>query len=283
LWTAIRSGVARTAAALPAVGNALGTARRFSAKSAASINGKAQGFRSAVAYWYGGVRGKIWLLRLRMRMQARQTEKGLPGLVASTVVRSPWVYIIAASAGVVLVWAGTSLLQSGPADQPGAATRPPESAVEAPAQTAAGGLEQDAGRAEEPETPTDAQPQPQVAPPSEEPSQLAQQPAAQEAPPPVTTTPDRSEEVTPTPGPQAEEDAAAPVEPARLVVNSRPWGRVFIDGELIGNTPQLNLQVPPGVHMIRVVQDGYAPFEQELQLAAGQVVRITDIVLEEEQ
>jgi hypothetical protein len=66
----------------------------------------------------------------------------------------------------------------------------------------------------------------------------------------------------------------------RLFVNARPWGRLFVDDEFIGNTPQPDLTLRPGTHLIRVVRDGYAPFEREIRIAAGDVVRLTDIVLE---
>jgi serine/threonine-protein kinase len=76
-----------------------------------------------------------------------------------------------------------------------------------------------------------------------------------------------------TPGPAARA-------PGRLFVNSRPWGQLFIDGELIGNTPQPDLSLRPGTHVIRVERDGYVPFEREVRIVSGEVVRITDIVLE---
>jgi serine/threonine protein kinase len=49
--------------------------------------------------------------------------------------------------------------------------------------------------------------------------------------------------------------AVAPVASARttvgtLRVNSRPWSRIKIDGTSFGNTPQMNLQVRPGSHIL---------------------------------
>jgi serine/threonine-protein kinase len=35
-----------------------------------------------------------------------------------------------------------------------------------------------------------------------------------------------------------------------LRVNTRPWSQVSIDGKLIGNTPQMNLQLPAGTHTV---------------------------------
>lgn len=73
--------------------------------------------------------------------------------------------------------------------------------------------------------------------------------------------------------------AAPPPEPALLSVNATPWGLLYVDGELIGNTPQLNLRLAPGAHLIRVEREGFAPAERRIELAPGQILRITDITL----
>jgi hypothetical protein len=62
-------------------------------------------------------------------------------------------------------------------------------------------------------------------------------------------------------------------------VNSTPWGQVSIDGNLVGNTPQANLAVTAGSHTIRITREGFEPFERVVQLAPGQVLRVTDVVL----
>jgi hypothetical protein len=38
-----------------------------------------------------------------------------------------------------------------------------------------------------------------------------------------------------------------------LRVNSRPWSQVFVDGRMVGNTPQLNIALAPGKHKIKLV------------------------------
>jgi hypothetical protein len=38
-----------------------------------------------------------------------------------------------------------------------------------------------------------------------------------------------------------------------LRLNSRPWSQVYVDGRLIGNTPQMNLALSPGSHSIKLV------------------------------
>ena len=70
------------------------------------------------------------------------------------------------------------------------------------------------------------------------------------------------------------------VEQGRLFINSSPWGQLYIDGQLVGNTPQINLEVAPGTRRLRVTRDGFRPFEVEIQVAPGQEVRLTDIRLE---
>lgn len=67
--------------------------------------------------------------------------------------------------------------------------------------------------------------------------------------------------------------------PAKLFVNATPWGQLFVDGLLIGNTPRANVELTPGSHLIRVVRPGFTTFERTIRVSAGEVVRITDIVL----
>ena len=66
---------------------------------------------------------------------------------------------------------------------------------------------------------------------------------------------------------------------ARLTINASPWGQVFIDDKLVGNTPRANLEVTAGEHTIRVSRDGFSTFTRTVRLQAGETLRITDIVL----
>ena len=45
--------------------------------------------------------------------------------------------------------------------------------------------------------------------------------------------------------------------------------------------PRADVPVAPGAHRLRVVRDGFRPYELAIQVAAGQELRITDIVLQE--
>jgi len=74
---------------------------------------------------------------------------------------------------------------------------------------------------------------------------------------------------------------ASSAAPGRLFVNATPWGQVFVDDELIGNTPRIGVPIGSGKHRVRVSRDGFESFERTVQVAPGQDVRLTDIVLRE--
>ena len=113
-------------------------------------------------------------------------------------------------------------------------------------------------------------------------------PRAPVAKTPVRTPPARTPPVRrASPGPArarppagATQAASLPA-PGRLFINATPWGQVYVDGELIGNTPRVDVPVPPGPHRLRVVRDGFQPYEVAIRVTPGQELRITDIVLQE--
>jgi protein kinase-like protein/PEGA domain-containing protein len=67
----------------------------------------------------------------------------------------------------------------------------------------------------------------------------------------------------------------------RLFVNATPWAQVYVDDQLLGNTPQVGVAVMAGAHQLRVVRDGFQSYEVGINVAAGQDLRFTDIVLHE--
>jgi hypothetical protein len=69
------------------------------------------------------------------------------------------------------------------------------------------------------------------------------------------------------------------VRPGRLFISTRPWGRLYVDGALIGDTPAADVEIAPGAHNVRVVQDGYRPYERRIIVAPGGSVRLIDILL----
>ncbi len=65
-----------------------------------------------------------------------------------------------------------------------------------------------------------------------------------------------------------------------LYVGSYPWGRVYVNGEAVGTTPIVGLELPPGVHLLRIEREGYAPYREEIEVSEGSEVRRTEIVLD---
>ncbi len=127
--------------------------------------------------------------------------------------------------------------------------------------------------------------QPAASPPAM-PSVVIPAPAATQAP--ATTAPPSTDPGQPSRTPvRASAGApsgptAAPVaaEMGLLFINASPWGEVFVNDELLGTTPLAALPVAPGEHTIRVVREGYQPFERTVSVAPGQQIRLTNIVLE---
>ena len=53
-----------------------------------------------------------------------------------------------------------------------------------------------------------------------------------------------------------------------------------MNGQLVGNTPQANLQLAAGTYALRIVRHGFVPWERQVQLRGGDSLRLTDIVLD---
>jgi len=98
--------------------------------------------------------------------------------------------------------------------------------------------------------------------------------------PPARTGSSRNAPAPVTPAP--EPPPAPVIVPGRLFVSSRPWGQVFVDGQLIGNSPLASAAISPGAHVIRVVRPGFRSYEREVYVTSGQDVRLVDLVLEAE-
>ncbi len=95
-------------------------------------------------------------------------------------------------------------------------------------------------------------------------------------PSPVPPTATRPPASTP---PAATPAAPATTNGAKLFINATPWGQVSIDGFVIGNTPRANVDLTAGSHTIRVTRAGFSTWERTVRVAAGETLRITDIVL----
>jgi hypothetical protein len=66
-----------------------------------------------------------------------------------------------------------------------------------------------------------------------------------------------------------------------LFINSTPWGDVYVDDLLVGTTPLASLRVTPGQHTVRIVRDGFQPYEQTISVAPGQRLRLVNIALQD--
>ncbi|RLB46719.1 MAG: hypothetical protein DRJ42_27045 [Deltaproteobacteria bacterium] len=57
-----------------------------------------------------------------------------------------------------------------------------------------------------------------------------------------------------------------------LRVNTRPWSQVFVDGQLIGNTPQMNIPLSAGSHRLTLVNSEFNIRETvSVQVRPGEV------------
>jgi hypothetical protein len=56
-----------------------------------------------------------------------------------------------------------------------------------------------------------------------------------------------------------------------LRINTRPWSQVYVDGQLIGNTPQMNIQLRAGQHRVTLVNSDFNIRETiTVNIVAGQ-------------
>lgn len=127
-----------------------------------------------------------------------------------------------------------------------------------------------------------------------EPAPRPQAPRAETARPPRSSTrtvtapaPAPTQErapVAPSSIPRATPTAPVPATDAaagtgKLTVNANPWGQVFVDDRLIGNTPRANIELSAGTHTLRVSRQGFESVTRSVTIKAGETLRITDIVL----
>jgi serine/threonine protein kinase len=81
--------------------------------------------------------------------------------------------------------------------------------------------------------------------------------ASRSAPPPSPEPVERAAppESVPASGRSEQAEASGP---GTLRVNSRPWSQVFVDGKLIGVTPQRGISLPAGSHTLLLVNDEFS-------------------------
>ncbi|HKP64372.1 MAG TPA: PEGA domain-containing protein [Polyangiales bacterium] len=94
--------------------------------------------------------------------------------------------------------------------------------------------------------------------------------AAPRAPEPDEAVDDEGE---PPPASRSDEPAGTDEGgPGTLRVNSRPWSQVFVDGKLIGVTPQRAISLPPGSHTLLLVNDEFSIRKTvQVEIKSGQI------------
>ena len=118
---------------------------------------------------------------------------------------------------------------------------------------------------EEPEETPDlaAEAQPDDTPPDVQPQASAETPAL---------TPQQ----TPTPEQSAPETRSAPSQPGAVEVWVRPWGDIYVNGELLAEaTIGRHIQeLPPGTHQVRAKHPALGEWTQDVRVEAGQTLEV---------
>jgi len=55
----------------------------------------------------------------------------------------------------------------------------------------------------------------------------------------------------------------------RLIVNASPWGNVYVDGALKGQTPLTIEKIPAGKHVIKIGREGFADVDRTYEISEG--------------
>jgi PEGA domain len=116
-----------------------------------------------------------------------------------------------------------------------------------------------------------------------------------QAPPPApveTTTVDTPSVPAASPPvrrPAQDPDRAPATQPARttppaapeigyLTVNADPFGNVFVDNRLAGETPIYTFRVPAGRHVVEIRREGYQTLVDTVLVGSGETVRINRVL-----
>ena len=126
-------------------------------------------------------------------------------------------------------------------------------------------------------------------PPLPEPKPTAAPPRRRPTPPPTArAVPSRTAPSRPAPPASSTLVAVvpgvdAPVVPGWLSISTTPWGLLFVDGRLVGNTPQLNVALSPGPRRLRIERAGFVPFDTTITVASGTTILLTRVTLTPEE
>jgi hypothetical protein len=80
--------------------------------------------------------------------------------------------------------------------------------------------------------------------------------------------------------PAPQQPAMPSAAPGWLVVSSRPWGNLYVDGRLVGNTPQATVWLTPGAHRVEIKRDGFKSFLADVTIDANREFRLTRVTLD---
>jgi serine/threonine protein kinase len=61
----------------------------------------------------------------------------------------------------------------------------------------------------------------------------------------------------------------------KLIVNASPWGNVYIDGALKGQTPLTIERIPSGKHMVKIEKEGYIGVSKNITINEGSSEKIS--------
>jgi hypothetical protein len=88
-----------------------------------------------------------------------------------------------------------------------------------------------------------------------------------------------SESAGPSAYSMASDAASGSGNPGILRINSLPWAQVFVDGRMVGYTPQRNISLSPGDHDVRLVNPAFQMRKSlHVQIAQGQQVTRSEIL-----
>jgi serine/threonine-protein kinase len=71
-------------------------------------------------------------------------------------------------------------------------------------------------------------------------------------------------------------DCGAAAQTGVLRINSRPWAQLYLDGRLVGNTPQLGLSVSAGEHSVRLVNPQFV-MSKSFSVVVGPAETVTRV------
>jgi hypothetical protein len=74
---------------------------------------------------------------------------------------------------------------------------------------------------------------------------------------------------------------AAPAKVGYLTINAVPYGTVSIDGVVVGDTPVVRHEVPPGEHRIQISREGFRTDSTLATVTAGNEVRLSRALVQE--